>query len=536
MKGLLWLLGLAALGAALPESFDVKGGYLWKARAPMGKSSPVVSGGRVFLTGLEGKQLLTLCYDLKTGKELWRRGVEQVREEKRNRMNHPAAPTPVTDGKAVYSFFADFGLVAYTVGGDELWRVPLGPFENEHGMAASPALGADAVFVQADVANGAFLAAFDKKSGKEKWRRKRRSTIGAYASPAVARIGGGPEVVITSGPFELAAWRTTDGEKLWWVTGVPFQPKSAPVVAGDVVYMNSNGIALPWPDYAGLVKQFDKNGDGKVAAGEVDRFFYVKANYAMLDENRSGMLDAEEWDPLVKGDNAVLAVKIKGTGDQTANVLWKYRKSLPETPRPLVVDGLVYMVRDGGIFTALDAATGEVAKQGRLRNAIDQYFASPVSGDGKVYVSSAAGTLTVLKGGRDWEILSTSDFDEGLWATPAVAGSDIIVRAGETLYCFRGGAARTVSRAAEPLDVAQFARLAGKYRVRPGNELTVAVEDGMVVVNWFRSVIQLKPLGGLEFRTKQAVPGTVRFVEDGGAVKRMEMETQGGKMAAERLE
>jgi PQQ-like domain len=232
----------------------------------------------------------------------------------------------------------------------------------------------------------------------------------------------------------------------------------------------------------------------------------------------------------------VLAVKINGAGDQTANVIWKYRKSLPETPRPLPVDGLVYMVRDGGIFTALDAATGAVAKQGRLRNAIDQYFASPVYGDGKVYVASAAGTLTVLKAGREWEILSTSEFEEGLWATPLVAGPDLFVRAGETLYCFRGGAGQTVSRAGARPDLAQFARVAGKYRLRPGNELTVAVEDGMVVVTWFRTVFELAPLGGLEFRTKQAVPGKVRFVEEDGAVKRVEMETQGQKMVAERVE
>jgi len=524
--------GIAATSAPLPTAFSPKQGFVWKATLPPGKSSPILAGGRLFLTAHENKQLLTLCFDPKTGAELWRGAVDQPREERRNRLNDPASPTPVSDGKSVYSFFPDFGLIAYSIKGDELWRTPLGPFESEHGMAAWPALGTDSLFVQADVSNGAFLASFDKRTGRQRWRLPRRSTVGAYASPIVHKPAGAPELVIASGPFEMAAFRASDGEKVWWVTGLPFQPKSAPVVVGDTVYMNSLGIDLPWPDHAALLTQYDKDASGALSAEEAAGFFYVKFNFARLDENRNGVLEKEEWDPLVRGNNATLAVKIKGNGDQTANILWRHKKSLPDVPQPLVLDGLVYTVRDGGIFTALDAVTGAVRKQGRLRNAIDQYFASPVAGDGKIYVSSAAGTLTVLKAGPEWEILSTADMDEPLWATPAIDGSNMFIRAGTSLYCFRGAASPTLSRATPAPDVSAFANLAGVYRAaEPRNAITIRLEDGMLLMQWFRNEMELVPTGPQRFRTKQATPMTIDFsnAEEGGAPKTLTLESFGRK-------
>jgi outer membrane protein assembly factor BamB len=519
--------GIAGSPAPLPVGFRAKEGYVWKTALPAGKSSPILASGKLFVTAHEGKKLLTICIDAKTGAELWRREVEQAREEQRNRLNDPASPTPVTDGRAVYSFFADSGLVAYNLKGDELWRTPLGPFESEHGMATWPAVGSDSLFVVADVSNGAFLAAFDKKTGKQRWRVNRRSTVGAYASPVVHQPKNGPEVVITSGPFEMAAYDAATGEKVWWVTGLPFQPKSAPVAAGDTVYMNSLGIALPWPDFASLLAQYDKDGNGTLSAQESEKFGYVRFNFTRLDENKNGELEKAEWDPIVRGDNATLAVRITGKGDQTANILWRYRKSLPDVPQPLVHEGVLYNVRDGGILTALDAATGRVLKQGRLRGAIDQYFASPVAGDGKVYVSSAAGTLTVIRAGGDWEVLSTNDMDEPLWATPAVDGSNMYIRAGNSLYCFRGDAKQTNRATPSTKDLSVYTRFTGAYQLRPGNEVSVTIEDGMLLMKRFNTEAELVRTGDLTFRTKQPTPMLLTFAGDGGQITSVTLEANG---------
>jgi outer membrane protein assembly factor BamB len=94
------------------------------------------------------------------------------------------------------------------------------------------------------------------------------------------------------------------------------------------------------------------------------------------------------------------------------------------------------MINDGGILTTFDAATGTVKKQARLRGAVDNYFASPVAGDGKVYVVSRSGVVAVLDAARDQELLSTGELDDEVYATPAIAGRRIFVRTRGALYCF----------------------------------------------------------------------------------------------------
>jgi outer membrane protein assembly factor BamB len=520
--------GISDTGVPVPIVFDAKQGFVWKQTMPAGKSSPILAEGKLFLTGHEGKKLFTLAVDPKTGKELWRGEVEKAREEKRNRLNDPAAATPVTDGKIVVSFFADFGLVAYSIEGKELWRVPLGPFDSEHGMSTSPALGKNSVFVLADVSNGSFLAAFDKKTGQEQWRLKRRDTMGAYASPTVYQPKTGPEQVIASGPFEMAAFDTSSGEKIWWVTGLPFQPKSNPLVIDGVVYVNSLGISQPWADYDELLKQVGKGSGESITlqdlkekrkSGMMPPNGYLVMNFDRFDENKNGLFERQEWDPLIKNVNGTIAVKLSGKGDQTGNVLWRHTKSLPDVPEPLVYKGIVYLVRDGGIFTALDAKTGEVLKQGRLRNALGQYFASPIAAGGNIYVANSEGTMTVIKPGADWEVLSLNEFEEPLWATPAVHGSDMFIRAGNTLYCFRGTATQLTRSKNVQKDMSAYQRLTGEYVHERGFKLTIALDEGMLVQRLGTLDVELVPAGTLVLKAKNpGNPVTMTFIEENGII------------------
>jgi outer membrane protein assembly factor BamB len=94
------------------------------------------------------------------------------------------------------------------------------------------------------------------------------------------------------------------------------------------------------------------------------------------------------------------------------------------------------MINDGGILTTLDPATGTVLKQGRLRAAVDQYYASPVAGDGKVFFASRTGIVSVLKAGGEQEVLAVNDLDEEVAATPAIADGRIYLRTAGALYCF----------------------------------------------------------------------------------------------------
>jgi outer membrane protein assembly factor BamB len=130
-----------------------------------------------------------------------------------------------------------------------------------------------------------------------------------------------------------------------------------------------------------------------------------------------------------------MAVKLGGRGDVTAtHLLWRFEKSLPDVPTPLIYKDVVFLVRSGGIATTLDARTGKMLKQARLRGALEDYYSSPISVDGKVYIASEHGKVVVLRASGDWEILAINDFDSDIYATPAVSGGQIYIRTQSAIY------------------------------------------------------------------------------------------------------
>jgi len=122
--------------------------------------------------------------------------------------------------------------------------------------------------------------------------------------------------------------------------------------------------------------------------------------------------------------------------DPQGRRLWSYEKAVPVVSSPLLHDGLVYTVKDGGILTALDAETGRVVKQARLGAAVDTYYASPIAAAGRIYILGEGGTLSVVEAGRDWTLLWSGELGEPGYATPAVAGDTLYVRTAAHLYAF----------------------------------------------------------------------------------------------------
>jgi outer membrane protein assembly factor BamB len=130
-------------------------------------------------------------------------------------------------------------------------------------------------------------------------------------------------------------------------------------------------------------------------------------------------------------------VRLGGQGDLTATgVVWNLKKSYPSIPSPLVYRGVMYLMKEGGIVTSLDPVSGQVLKQGRTPNALEEYYASPVAADGKIFLVSGSGKVTVLKADAQWEILATSDLGEEVWGTPAIAGNNLFIRTRNALYSF----------------------------------------------------------------------------------------------------
>jgi len=437
--------GLQETGA-LPAQLGATRSVVWKTPLPPGYSSPVVSGDRIFLTAFEGEKLLTIALDRASGREQWRRESPRVRTEKLDRRNGPASPTPAADGKNVYVFFPDYGLLSYTFAGAERWRTPLGPFNNVYGMGASPVLAGDLVVLVCDQNRGSFAAGFRQSDGREVWRTPRPEALSGHSTPIVYEPPGGPLQVIAPGSFRMDYYSVVSGESVAWVNGLPGEMKSGPVLSGDTIYIN--GFSTPdndagrqviVPPFAEVLSKQDADKDGKISLAEApdER---TRKYFIFIDLDEDGAINAAEWRIWSVGsasENGLLAFRAGGHGDLTGkSLLWRYSRSVPQLPTTLVYRGVVYMINDGGVLTIFDAATGKVRKQDRLRGAVDHYFASPVAGDGKVYIVSQSGVVVVLDAAGDQAILSTGELDDEVYATPAIAGRRIFIRTRGALYCF----------------------------------------------------------------------------------------------------
>jgi len=173
-----------AEGVALPAEFNATKNVVWKTQVPFARSSPVVTADRVFLTASEGDKLSTLALDRTTGKVLWRRDVVRARHMPIYKANDAASPSPVSDGKNVFAFFGELGLISYGPDGKERWRVPLGPFNSFYGMGGSPVLAGNTLVMVCDQRAGSFVVAVDARDGKVLWQ-KSRTNYEAYSTPAV---------------------------------------------------------------------------------------------------------------------------------------------------------------------------------------------------------------------------------------------------------------------------------------------------------------------------------------------------------------
>jgi outer membrane protein assembly factor BamB len=220
----------------LPTEISPNRNVLWKGKTPKGNSSPVVLQGRLWITGHEGDERLVLCYDAATGALLWRKAVTKAFTEVINPVNGPTTPTPASDGRSIFVFFPDVGLLAYDLDGKQRWRVPMGPFGGVQGMAVSPIYAEGNVVLLIDTPEYAYLAAFDAETGKQVWKTERQpGFLGSYITPAVYKPADGPAQIVVAGAVELTGYQAKTGERLWWARGVTNAPAAPPLIAGDAI-------------------------------------------------------------------------------------------------------------------------------------------------------------------------------------------------------------------------------------------------------------------------------------------------------------
>ncbi len=431
----------------LPVSFGPVENVIWKISVPMGNSSPVVAGDKVYLTGFEKERLLTIAIHRSTGGILWQQEAPRPRKQVIERpANGPASASPVSDGRNVYVFFQDFGLLAYGPEGNELWRMPLGPFNNPFGHGASPVLAGNALLMNIDQDTGSFLLAVEKNSGRVLWRKERPLAQRGYATPVLYRDPEGMLEVIVAGSYRLSGYDVESGKELWWIRRLPWQIKPTPVISGNEIYfVTYSGESDPGdqenvPSFQDALAKLDLNKDGKLSREEITDPRAKSRFDEYLDLDHTGFIEERDWRQYQErrlGENALRAYRLGGKGDLTeTHLLWKNSRSLPNVPSPLFYRGVLYTLKEGGILNSFDTTTGEIIKQARLQGAPGDYYASPIAADGKIYAVSEEGKAVVIQAGAQWQVMKVNDLGDGCRGTPAIADGRLYIRTYGTLYCF----------------------------------------------------------------------------------------------------
>lgn len=374
----------------LPVSWSKTENITWRLDMPSRSgSTPILWGERIFLNVADGDNLELWCLDRNKGDVLWKKPVGGG-NYKINKQNM-SSPSPVTDGRNVFVMTGTGMVKSFDFAGKELWtrdiQADYGKFGLNWGYGSSPLLYQSSLYVV--VLHGmktddpSYVLRLDKATGKtlakvERPTKAQMESPDAYTTPTLAIVNGKPEIIVSGG--DLVTGHDPETMKELW--------------RADVLNPTNFGMnrIITSPVYR----------DGIVYAGSRVKPF--------------------------------VALKPGGKGDVSqSHVLWTSQNG-PDVPTPVTDGDLLYITNDRGIVFCLDAKTGaEVWGPQRIAAAI--YSSSPVLADGKIYISNEEGTTTVMKAGRQFEVLAVNKLDEYTLSSPAVSEGQIFLRTEKALYC-----------------------------------------------------------------------------------------------------
>jgi outer membrane protein assembly factor BamB len=433
----------AGVGAGdFPTQFGPVSNVVWKTVVPSGHSSPCITGGRIFLTGFENERLLTLCLDRHTGREVWRRALPPGPIERGGSLSNPATATPATDGERVCVYFGAFGLACYDPAGNELWRKPLPTPVTQHGAGTSPVIAGNLLILNSDQDTGSYLLAVDKRTGATVWKTDRAAFRRGFSTP-LPYPPDKPEQLIVSGTLRLVSYNLSDGSERWSVRGLPNELVSSPVAGDGLIFVagwtHGSGVGR-MPAFDSLLQQGDTDHDARLTREEAPAG-PARQHFAYIDADKDGFLTREEYDGIARifneSKNSAFAVRPNGRGDVTGtHVAWRATRGLPYAPTPLLYEGRLYLVKNGGLASCFDARTGAVLYQEERLGALGDYYSSPVAAGGKICIASQPGTVVIFRAGEKLEVLARNTLDEGIVATPAIADQTLYIRTSTALYAF----------------------------------------------------------------------------------------------------
>jgi outer membrane protein assembly factor BamB len=371
-------------GPKLPTQWGTDTNVVWKTAIPgHGWSSPIVWKGKIYLTTAvksgDNYSLQAVCVDTKSGKIDWQKEVfiedtSAVRQP--HAKNSHASPTPVTDGQRLYVHFGHMGTAALDLSGNILWAKNQLKYNPIHGNGGSPILAGDNVIFSIDGLDMQVVVALKKSNGEVAWKTDRKSTAPkafSFSTPLLIKVGDREQVVSPASGF-VAAYDPNGGAELW-------------------------RAKYPTPGYSVIPQPVAGHG-----------FVYVSTSY-----------DSPQ----------LLAIKPPVRGNVEPS--WALKKGAPHTPTHLLVGDELYSVADSGLFTCMNAKTGEVYYSERLNGA---FSSSPIHADGKIYLTNETGAGYVLAAGKEFKEISKNDLKEKTFATFAAVDGALFIRTEKHLYRF----------------------------------------------------------------------------------------------------
>jgi outer membrane protein assembly factor BamB len=329
-------------------------------------------------TSGEGKAtFLVSAFDRVSGRRLWEfalpaEGPLPSVHEKHNL----ASPSPATDGERVYAWFATGQLAAVDLSGTLVWKKHLGaeygPFEINWGHGSSPTVYKDQIILLCYHERASYLLALDSRTGAVRWKADAAPGVTSYSTPLVVETGGKAEIIVNSSAG-VSGHDAATGARLWHIEETNRFPIPMPLFHEGVIYTSRGYRSSPF-----------------------------------------------------------MAIRPGGKGDVAAShVTWKVPSGAPYVASIIHYDGLIYMMGDVGVLTVVDAKTGERVHQERVGGV---YSASPVAGDGKIYMASEDGETIVVAAGRTPRVLARNRLNARQLASPAIAGGRVFIRSDDALY------------------------------------------------------------------------------------------------------
>ena len=366
-----------------PTSWS-QGDYEWVIELPgEGHSSPVIWDQDLFVTTAtdEGRVRYLLCLDAVTGKIKWSRAAG-FNTNPKHAKNSFASSSPATDGERVYVAFADeerFGLAAYDIEGNLVWRNWLGPFLSRHGQATSPIVFEDLVIIPNDQDGPSSIVAYDRRDGRLVWSSLRAAREASYATPLLIELPGKkPQLICLSGATGLSSLDPWSGGLNWSTAELPKRTVASPTYASGLVY-------------------------------------------AICGEGGKGV--------------RMIGVDPSGSGAiEETHIKFRRDKDLPYVPAAVGVNDSIFLWTDNGVVICLDPKTQKTRWQERVGG---NFSGSPICVDGKLYCIEESGKVIVVDAGSEFRLLGENPIGDPSYSTPAVANGRLYLRSFHRLSSLR---------------------------------------------------------------------------------------------------